>query len=63
MKPAGYSKMVLWPPKKIQLHVLHSAIALGSSILSGYSSIIGRADIIMISTLPNYSVMFIGVHK
>lgn len=63
MQPAGYSKMVLWAPKEMQLDLLHSAIALGSSISSGYNSIIGRADIIMISTLPNHSVMFVDVHK
>lgn len=63
MEPAGYSRMVLWALKEIQLDLLHSAIALGSSISSGYNSIMGRADIIMISTLPNYSVMFVDVHK
>lgn len=55
--------MVLWAPKEIQLDILHSAIALGSSILSGYNSIIGRADIIMIFPVPNYSVVFVDVHK
>lgn len=63
MEPAGYSRMVLWALKEIQLDLLHLAIALGSSISSGYNSIMGRADIIMISTLPNYSVMFVDVHK
>lgn len=63
MEPEGYSRMVLWALKEIQLDLLHSAIALGSSISSSYNSIMGRADIIMISTLPNYSVMFVDVHK
>lgn len=63
MEPAGYSRMVLLALKEIQLDLLHSAIALGSSLSSGYNSIIGRADIIMISTLPNYSMVFVDVHK
>ena len=63
MKPTGYTKRLLWAPKEMQLDLLHSAIALGSYISSGYNSIIGRVDIIMISTLPNYSVMFVDVHK
>lgn len=63
MKPAGYTKTVLWAPKEMKLDLLHSVIALGSYISSGYNSIIGRADIIMISTLPNYSVMFVDMHK
>lgn len=63
MEPAGYSRMVLLALKEIQLDLLHSAIALGSCLSSGYNSIIGRADIIMISTLPNYSMVFVDVHK
>lgn len=63
MEPTGYSGMVLWAPKEIQLDPLHSAIALGSFILSGYNLIIGRADIIMIFPLPNYSGMFVDVAK
>lgn len=63
MEPAGYGRMVLWALKEIQLDLLHSAIALGSSVSSGYNSIMGRADIIMISTLLNYSVMFVDERK
>lgn len=63
MWTTGYSRMVLWALTKTQWDLLHSAIALGNSISSGYNSIMGRADIIMISTLPNYSVMFVDVHK
>lgn len=63
METAGYNRMVLWAPEEIQLDRVHSAIALGSSILNAYNSIIRRADIIMISTLPNYSEMFADMHK
>lgn len=61
--PAGSSRVVVQAPKRKQLDLLHSAIAPGSSILSSYNSIIGRADIIMISTFPNDSAVFVDVCK
>lgn len=55
--------MVLWALKEIQSDLLHSAIALGSCISSSYNSIIGRADIIMITTFPNCSMLCVDMHK